>query len=384
MQDKDINNLITGIQKTGFILEYQVSKILEQNGWAVLNNRYYIDDLKNIEREIDILAYKSTLKEDIRFYTCLIISTKKDKNCIWSFLTKDLDKNNPNINFYPIANWSNEKAIDYMLKNFDFKEFELNIKNNKNLKFLYELDQQIFAFQEMNEINGNPQDSKNIYNSIITIIKALEFEKNSLIKRKKNKTFYNFNLISIFEGTMVEMYFKNDLPEIKEIDDIKYLNRHIINNTENFFRVHFIKFDKFNEIIKNYNKLVSWNTNYYYNLFTKFFDIAFTNNESTNIYWKEFTSEIKFSVLISINKIFKKLGINSLGSLESLDYEYDANIHILSIVPIFKHENSFKDYDKVIDELNLDIDLKKTVLEALKKWYRYNYEFIFSGYSIPF
>ena len=384
MTTKDINDLIAGIQKTGFILEYQVSKILEENGWIVLNNRYYIDDLKNIEREIDILAYKSTLKEDIRFYTALIISIKKDKNCIWSFLTKDLDKNNPNIKFYPISNWSNEKAIDYMLKNFNYKELELNIKNNKNLKILYGLDKQIFAFQEMNESNGNPQDSKNIYNSIITIIKALEFEKISLIKRKKNKTFYNFNLISIFEGTMAEMYFKGDLPEIKEVGDIKYLNRHIVNNKEDFFRVHFIKFDRFKDIIKNYNDLVNWNTTYYYNLFIKFFDIVFTNNESTNIFWKEFTSEINFSVLISMNKIFKKLGIKSLGSLESLDYEYDADMHILSIVPLFKYENSFKDYDSVIEELNLDINLKKTILKALKKWYRYDYKFIFSGYSIPF
>ena len=38
---QDIKNLINGINKTGFILEYQVSKILEQNGWTVINNRYY-------------------------------------------------------------------------------------------------------------------------------------------------------------------------------------------------------------------------------------------------------------------------------------------------------------------------------------------------------
>ena len=44
------------INKTGFSTEYNVQKLLEKHGWNVISNRYYIDDQKKIEREIDLLA----------------------------------------------------------------------------------------------------------------------------------------------------------------------------------------------------------------------------------------------------------------------------------------------------------------------------------------
>ncbi len=46
------------LEKTGFGLEYTVSSILENDGWTVINNKYYIDDVQGSAREIDIIAYK--------------------------------------------------------------------------------------------------------------------------------------------------------------------------------------------------------------------------------------------------------------------------------------------------------------------------------------
>ncbi len=57
--------ILNGINKTGFPFEFKISKILENNNWNVINNRYYIDTNSNIEREIDIVAYKCTLLNDI-------------------------------------------------------------------------------------------------------------------------------------------------------------------------------------------------------------------------------------------------------------------------------------------------------------------------------
>ena len=49
----DSGKLDKAINATGFPTEYKVEKILESHGWKVVPNRYYIDDQKKIEREIE-------------------------------------------------------------------------------------------------------------------------------------------------------------------------------------------------------------------------------------------------------------------------------------------------------------------------------------------
>lgn len=67
------------IKSTGFILESKVSDFLSNHGWGVINNKYYIDDVQSVAREIDIIAYKATKVRDVLVYTTLIISCKKMK-----------------------------------------------------------------------------------------------------------------------------------------------------------------------------------------------------------------------------------------------------------------------------------------------------------------
>lgn len=74
--------------------------------------------------------------------------------------------------------------------------------------------------------NGKSENDKKIYDSVITSIKAQEYEIRSLKKCKKNNSFYNFNILSIFEGSMLESYYKEEKSIIQEITDIRYLNRH--------------------------------------------------------------------------------------------------------------------------------------------------------------
>lgn len=217
--------IIKNINKTGFVLEYKVTQILEKNGWNVINNRYYLDDIQPINREIDIIAYKAHISEDIAFYTSLIISCKKSEENIWSFFTKEANINDPNINYCPIWNWTNDDVLKYMLE----QDLEENIWNltstDDTLKFVYGIDDQVFAYQQLDKNTYKPKNDKDIYNSIVTSIKALEYEKNSLDKRRENKAVYNFNILSIFEGDMVKVHFEGDNQTVEEIDEIKYLNR---------------------------------------------------------------------------------------------------------------------------------------------------------------
>lgn len=239
----DTEKLIESINKTGFILEYEVGHLFEKSGWSVINNRYYLDDVKQESREIDIIAYKVREVEETLFYTTLIISCKKSSDNMWTFLVKDL-KNDPNINKHPINDWSNNAVLNFMKNKPDFETNLTNeLKENEDVKFTYGIEEQVFAFQQISKKNYKPQNDKDIYNSIITSIKALEYEKNALNNRVYRDALYNFNILSIFDGDMHSVKYGGAKPVVQEINHIKYLNRHIVNKSESFFRVHFIKYD---------------------------------------------------------------------------------------------------------------------------------------------
>ncbi|HCB2308519.1 TPA: hypothetical protein MYR48_005010, partial [Escherichia coli] len=113
----DLNIFSENIKSTGFILENRISEILIDNKWNVINNKYYIDDVAKTAREIDIIAYKASKVEDMYVYTSLIISCKKNDEKIWALLTKNLNKNDPNIDLEPLQYWSNHPIINYQLSN---------------------------------------------------------------------------------------------------------------------------------------------------------------------------------------------------------------------------------------------------------------------------
>lgn len=84
----NIEEIEKGIEKTGFRLEFDISNILEGNGWNVINNKYYVDDQQETVREIDIVAYKASRILDVYVYTALIISCKKSDKNAWALLSK--------------------------------------------------------------------------------------------------------------------------------------------------------------------------------------------------------------------------------------------------------------------------------------------------------
>ncbi|GGG94690.1 hypothetical protein [Pedobacter zeae] len=72
-------------EKTGFILEHQVATVLEKHDWSVIHNRFYIDDVQSIQREMDLLVYKANEVDTVMVYTALIISCKKAPSKIGFF-----------------------------------------------------------------------------------------------------------------------------------------------------------------------------------------------------------------------------------------------------------------------------------------------------------
>jgi hypothetical protein len=364
----DIEKIKDGISKTGFVHEYRVCEILEQNGWNVINNRYYLDDVQEINREIDVIAYKVSQVEEVLCYTTLIISCKKSESNIWSFLTKDIKEGDPNINFCPISNWSNDKVLRYMTDQEKIEERILKGTHRDNdLNFVYGINEHVFAFQQLHKKHYTPQNDKDIYNSIISSIKALEYEKNSLNERKNTQVIYNFNLLSIFDGEMIKVHLNGREEIIEEIDDIKYLNRHIVNKKENFYRVHFMKFSRLNEFINHFNKLHVWNCNIYQSLINEFYENMTSENttEKIELLFSEFEEEVKWDIIFGITDY----------TLNKYGLKYDSQRQSFMVgVSEEKPPGEYLTIDEEDDIANIiaqDEKAVEAIRNALKKIYRY-------------
>lgn len=376
----DVEKIKAEIQKTGFVLENKVCRLLEENGWNIINNRYYLDDVQEVNREIDIIAYKVQKVEDILYYTSLIVSCKKSEKNLWAFLTKDMNHNDPNINFCPIYNWSNDKVLNFMVepKRIESRVWGMT-EEQPHLKFVYGLDKQVFAFQQMNNTSYTPQNDKDIYNSIITTIKALEYERNSLSKRKETKAIYNFNLLSILDGEMITIHFNDEGETIEEIDEIKYLNRHIVNKKEAFYRVHFMKYERLNEYIQQLNELHSWHMNFYPSLIKEFYDniTEFEDNEGFRLLSKEF--EIAIMWLLNHK-------VNGEQTISNIELKYDQTYNKL-LIGIGNENTNFREEEAIAEILNNDEYVMEVTKSALTRIYKFDGEFEFTGYTtvtLPF
>ena len=360
--------IIAAVKKTGFDLEYFVYKLLRENKWQVINNRYYLDDLKGIEREIDAVAYKvkHDTTENILYYTVLIISCKKNDEHNWVFLTHDMDEDDPNFEFCPIENFTNDVRLSLMLKK-QKKSLTNSVLENSSTKKIYKINHKVFAFQQISKDHYKLGNDKDIYDSIITTIKALEYEKN-IKNNKGNHVFYNFNLLSIFDGEMIETYFNRDEKLISNIQEIKYINRHIIDKNERFYRVHFITKKCLERLIKQYNNLHALNLRIYPKLIQSFYEKIFEDKEKVELFWDQFTDDILFWI---------NYNLRSEEKISNLSYYYNDNLLTIEMLGFFNLT------EKDIEKLNSCETTKKRIQECLKKYFRYTGGFVLKE-GLPF
>lgn len=301
------------IKSTGFILESKVSDFLNKNGWSVINNKYYIDDVQNIAREIDIIAYKATKVEDVFVYTTLIISCKKNEDNIWALLVKDIKDNDPNIDYEPLKNWSNHPVIKYQL--------DVNNKEKKGVpegevyKKLFDVSKNVFAFQEMNRKSGKANNDKNIFNSISSLMKAQSYELSSLSTRKKDRSVYFFHLISLIDSELVLLECDGDEINPSEVESHTVISNYIINGESTASK---IKFTTLNGFIKNqqYYDMLHWHyVNYIRKSFSEFYDGIFSNGQKTHILvkelWCRYGFKIKTEVMMNL-KIYDDFKIDGI------------------------------------------------------------------------
>jgi hypothetical protein len=373
MNDKHLKNFTENISKTGFCLEFQTSQTLRDNGWTVINNKYYIDDQQPTVREIDLVAYKARQMQHFWVYTALIISCKKSEQNIWALLSKEIDHKDPNIDWRPLHIWSNDKALDYMTSQSIFKNNyfdELAAKATPTPLRLPEYH--VFAFQEMNKESGKPQNDKHIFDSVTSLMKAQAYELDALSHRKTTPVIYQFNLLSVIDTDLIRLNFtKSAVEAIPEIN-IDYVANYIVSKKETFAKIHFIKSGYFQSILAQYSNLHETNCMLFDDLCNNFYNNAVQDADKQKLFIKQFLKDLLFRIRIKLNHKF-----GNDNTLESTWLYWHKETGILSIqIDVTENE---------IHYLNSEIDIISSTKTLLKKHFRYEgpFNFVFDD-DIPF
>ncbi len=360
------------IRKTGFVLENYIASELKRAGWTVISNKYYEDDFEGSVREIDLLAYKVAKLQDINVYTTLLISCKKSESNAWALLAREINLKDPNSDWWPLHFWTNDKPLLHELSQTGkAKQYHNGVQGLGVKEALSVPDVEVFAFQEMKKNGGAPQNDKNIFNAITSLMKAQAYELSSLSKRKKAASIYQFNLISVIDSDLIRIYFSDNDITAKPIDSEHYIARYIIKREESFSRVRFMKASYFTTAIEDYNKLHDANYHWFEKTSDSFYKKAIKDWERKNVLIDDFRSSLKWTFAYQIEH---KFGVTL--QIRDIDIDWREKKNSLAITLPVSME--------ILDFLNSDDKLKSTARKALKDVYHYSGTFFFSEDEIPF
>lgn len=362
------------ICKTGFVLENRIAVELKRAGWTVISNKYYEDDFEGSVREIDLLVYKVAKVQHFNVYTTLLISCKKSESNAWTLLARDINLKDPNSDWWPLHTWSNDKAILYELSQpgrsraYHDEVTALGVTEALSIP-----DVEVFAFQEMNCKSGAPQNDKNIFNALTSLMKAQAYELSALPQRKKAIAVYQFNLLSVIDSDLVRLRFVGERIEAEPIDSEHYIARYIIKKRETFSRIRFVKASHFKDVLADYSRLHNANCQWFDRTCNNFFDGIVEDWNRTKVFIEEFRSKLKWPLYWRIERKFKRsLDVKDL----SLDWRSKEGKLAVTLLPLPD--------SKLIEFLNQDDEAKKTVAGVLKEIYRYTGDFYFAEDDIPF
>ena len=285
----DLEKFATEIRKTGFVLENQIAAELKRKGWTVISNKYYEDDFEGSVREIDLLAYKVSKVQHFEVYTTLLVSCKKSELNVWGLLARDVNLKDPNSDWWPLHAWTNDKPLSYELSQpGQSRSYHEGVQKLGVKEALSVPDVDVFAFQEMKRSGGAPQNDKNIFNAVTSLMKAQAYELSVLPQRKKAIAVYQFNLLSVIDSDLVRLKFAGDKISAERVDSEHYIARYIIKKKESFSRVRFIKASSFSASLVDYDRLHVANCDWFERTHNHFFEEAVKDWKRTEVLIDEF------------------------------------------------------------------------------------------------
>jgi len=359
------------IKKTGFFLEYRLGATLKEERWAVISNRYYIDDQSESVREIDLVAYKARTIQGFRVYTVLLISCKKSAKNVWALLSKDMNPNDPNADWRPVHVWTNEPAIEYMVAQQGWSDEYYSLRPVQETLSPPEVE--VFAFQEMDKTSGTVQNDKAIFNSVTSLMKAQAYELSCLPARKENASVvYQFSLLSVADTDLVRLHFQDDeRVEVVRVDSETYIANYIIKQQRTSARIHFVRESAFRAVLEDYSRLHEANCEFFDGLCDSFYKDVVKVWSKKAVFEEAFRDRIEWQLPFAIRR---QTGRDADYGSVSLWYREDERSLAIQVeLP-----------EETTKLLNEDENLKRAVAKALRELYRYEGPFRFDINGIPF
>jgi hypothetical protein len=367
----DFKLLASEIRKTGFVLENQVAQDLKRLGWTVISNKYYVDDSEETVREIDLVAYRVAKVQHFDVYTVLIISCKKSESNAWALLSRDINLNDPNSDWWPLHAWSNDKALSFQLSEIGkARKYHDQQLASGVTKALSVPDVEVFAFQEMDKTSGKPQNDKPLFSAVTSLMKAQAYELSALPSRKKAPCVYQFNLLSVVDTELVRLMFKGSKIECTPIDSEHYLARYIVRKRETFSRIQFLRSSAFALALQDYGRLHQTNCKWFGAECDAFYKDVVKDVKRAAVLEEDLKKAIDAALWSQLYHQFQR--IVNVGT-PSLDWSKSSDELRLGVtVP-----------QEVMEFINKDPVIKQRVTKALKQVYRYEGAFRFDD-DIPF
>lgn len=356
------------LAKTGFILEHQVAQKFRDAGWSTIGGRYYADDVDGRARELDLVAYRTGKTKDLNVVTAVLVSCKKDSETTWAFLTKDKPKHDPNFDWDPVHYWTDVEPLKTYLANDPWKEGYI-----KKLGKIYEpfkATKDIFAFQQIASNSVVPRNDRAIFDSIVSLMKALDHEVGIVPARAKGrKRIYVFSLLSVVDAPMVEVNYSNKSPRAAEVARITHLARYMVRKRDLSALINFVRSDKLAETIKSLSLLADANTKQMAVLAEE----AYSAVERSTSVRSYFSNKLTPRLAWRIERALKTAGIKP-SKISEVGLEFrDGALNLLI-------EDT---YGKELAILNADKSLMTDTAKILKELAKYEGKFVFES-DFPF
>jgi hypothetical protein len=367
----DLGAFESEIRKTGFVLENQIAQVLQNAGWSVISNKYYVDDAEETVREIDLVVYRVNKVQHFNVYTTLVISCKKSESNVWALLARRADHNARNWDWWPLHAWTNDRALNYELTQADVGRRYHEQVNAKGVTEALELPLfEVFAFQEMDRTSGVPKNDKAIFSAVTSLMKAQAYELAALPQRRKDPAVYQFNLLSIVDADLLRLEFSDENIAARYINSEHYITRYIIGKKETFARVRFLRADSFQQQLDDYLRLHQANLAWFSENHDRYFADVIEKADKREVLLDHFRREVDWRLAHVVSRA-------RIGTYASRPVEIDWVASTKKVVVTIPADS------EVAAFLNSDDDARKAVEAALKQIYRYEGDFEFVE-DIPF
>lgn len=384
-----LDQIPAALEKTGFILEHLVGDVFKKNGWSTIGGRYYADDVDGRARELDLVAYHAEKFEDVEVVAAVLVSCKKDEALTWAFLTKEKPKKDPNLDWNPVHVWTDVEPLSTYLKTESWKNSHA-VALGKKYRDLFSPRSAIFAFQQLGLTppQGNskrvpkgaeatsevgtvtPRNDDQIFSSIVSVMKALDYEIDLLGTRMRNRRrLYHFSLLSVVDAPLVEVAYEGRSTKVTEVDGITHLARYMVKKRELSALVHFISASSLPNYVECITSAAAKSAEFFSELVGKSYQAIEGNSKVRQI----IADRIKSRLVWRINATIEAY-TGEKGRISELSLDYRKGRLELEI-------DTFD--DEVLKTLNEDDALADQVSKILKGHARYEGGFVFTE-NLPF